>query len=206
MIDVSLWMQNDLDSIAICRSLIHQVNGKMLEFDFRNGNLRRKYDGLKYAIKKIEDITYDMSLVTWKKSMTTDIDQTAVAEAAAGRGGGIDVVDVTDTNDAKRRKITDHSYPVYEGPSLISDSTFDAIKDRMAQYDQQREDVIKRSRDVQKLAKQAVYSVHRGDVKDAQNKLKSAEKIANDIFSVIVRVRLLHLHYNKIPLLIISSP
>ena len=35
----------------------------MLEFDFRNGPIRRKYDGLKYALKTIEDIVYEISLV-----------------------------------------------------------------------------------------------------------------------------------------------
>jgi hypothetical protein len=35
----------------------------MLEFDFRNGPLRKKYDVLKYALKSIEDIVYEMSLL-----------------------------------------------------------------------------------------------------------------------------------------------
>jgi hypothetical protein len=34
----------------------------MLEFDFRNGPLRRKYDGLKYCLKTIEDISFELSL------------------------------------------------------------------------------------------------------------------------------------------------
>ena len=55
--------ENDLHSIAICRDLVMQLNEKALEFDFRNGHLRRKYDGLKYVIKTIEDITYELSLV-----------------------------------------------------------------------------------------------------------------------------------------------
>jgi hypothetical protein len=38
------------------------INAKMLEFDFRNGPLRRKYDGLKYVLRSVEDITFEMSL------------------------------------------------------------------------------------------------------------------------------------------------
>jgi predicted translin family RNA/ssDNA-binding protein len=56
-------IENDTTSISICRSLLVELNAKMLEFDFRNGQLRRKYDGLKYALKKLEDITYELSLV-----------------------------------------------------------------------------------------------------------------------------------------------
>ena len=52
-----------MSSVYICRTLVTQLNGKMLEFDFRNGPIRRKYDGLKYALKTIEDIVYEISLV-----------------------------------------------------------------------------------------------------------------------------------------------
>lgn len=34
----------------------------MLQFDFRNGPLRRKYDGLKYVVRNIEDIVFELSL------------------------------------------------------------------------------------------------------------------------------------------------
>ena len=67
---------NDTDSIAVCRTIITQLNAKMLEFDFRNGPLRRKYDGLKYALKNIEDITYELSLLK-------DVDEMAIDDAVA---------------------------------------------------------------------------------------------------------------------------
>jgi predicted translin family RNA/ssDNA-binding protein len=38
--------EGDKQSVAICRTLVAQLNGKMLEFDFRNGPLRKKYDGI----------------------------------------------------------------------------------------------------------------------------------------------------------------
>ena len=34
------------------------------KFDFRNGALRKKYDGLKYTLKKMENTLYEMSLTS----------------------------------------------------------------------------------------------------------------------------------------------
>ncbi len=42
--------------------MIEQLNEKFIEFDFRNGKIRRKYDGLKYVSKKIQDIFYEIDL------------------------------------------------------------------------------------------------------------------------------------------------
>lgn len=35
----------------------------MVEFYFRNGPLRRKFDGLKYARKTVESVIFDLSLI-----------------------------------------------------------------------------------------------------------------------------------------------
>ena len=35
----------------------------MLEFYFKNGPLRRKFDGLKYARKTVESVMFDLSLI-----------------------------------------------------------------------------------------------------------------------------------------------
>jgi predicted translin family RNA/ssDNA-binding protein len=47
-------------------------------------------------------------------------------------------------------------------------------RERMETYDKLREDVIKQSRDIQKLSKQAIYSVHRGALQDSRTKLDQA--------------------------------
>ena len=39
----------DARSVAICRAAVAELMAKMLEFDFRNGPLRRKFDGLLLA-------------------------------------------------------------------------------------------------------------------------------------------------------------
>lgn len=51
-----------------------QLNGKMLEFDFRNGHLRRKYDGLKYALKTIEEIIFELSLIDTSYDRNSSMD------------------------------------------------------------------------------------------------------------------------------------
>ena len=38
--------------------------GIFLKFDFRNGSLRKKYDSLKYTLKKVENTLYEMSLTS----------------------------------------------------------------------------------------------------------------------------------------------
>jgi hypothetical protein len=41
----------DVNSVQQARDLVNQILDYLLQFDFRNGNLRRKYDGTKYALK-----------------------------------------------------------------------------------------------------------------------------------------------------------
>jgi len=41
----------DVRSIQQARDLVNEILDYLLQFDFRNGSLRRKYDGTKYALK-----------------------------------------------------------------------------------------------------------------------------------------------------------
>ena len=143
----------------------------MLEFDFRNGPLRRKYDGLKYALKSVEDVLYELSLLHKDGAGVPGGDATAPeAKRRRTEGGGDSGVDSDSVAD--------------ENP-LIDGAEIDAIRARMDAYDKLREDVIKQSRDVQKLAKQAIFSVHRGSLGDAQKKLDEAKKIGLAILGMI---------------------
>lgn len=135
-----------------------QLNQKMLEFDFRNGPLRRKYDGLKYALKNLEDITYELSLLESHIENDQDND-----------------------NPSRKRQRLESSVEL----GLLSVSEIDAIKTRMDAYDKLREQVIKDSRDVQKLAKQAIFSVHRGNLKGAKAQLDEALMKAKAILELI---------------------
>ena len=119
--------------------MVTELNAKMIEFDFRNGPLRRKYDGLKYALKKIEEIVYELSLLDT----------------------------LSDDPAMKRMKI------VAENPAelpMVNVDDIDAIRARYEETDKIREEVIKMSRDVQKMAKQAIFSVHREKIDDARSK------------------------------------
>ena len=60
---------------------------------------------------------------------------------------------------------------------------FTKIQKEIKQYDSQREKLIKKSRDVLKLSKQVIYSVHRGNdasslVKEMENEKKALDLIA----------------------------
>jgi predicted translin family RNA/ssDNA-binding protein len=60
---------------------------------------------------------------------------------------------------------------------------FTKIQSQIIEYDSQREKLIKKSRDVLKLSKQVIYSVHRGDNASVLVKQMEAEKKALDIIS-----------------------
>eukprot|EP00930_Biecheleria_cincta_P009513 TRINITY_DN111279_c0_g1_i1.p1 TRINITY_DN111279_c0_g1~~TRINITY_DN111279_c0_g1_i1.p1 ORF type:complete len:455 (-),score=105.44 TRINITY_DN111279_c0_g1_i1:92-1456(-) len=148
--------ENDTNSIGICRELILQLNEKMLQMDFRNGPLRRKYDGLKYALKNIEDVTYELSLL---------------------EGNG-------DSQGPPAKKARTEG-EVSEGSTLIPAAELDAIKERLDTYDKLREGVIKDSRDVQKISKQAIFSIHRGNLSQSSKQLDAALVKAKAIMVVI---------------------
>jgi hypothetical protein len=164
----------------------------MLEFDFRNGPLRKKYDGLKYALKTIEDVTYELSLLDDDVSGVEDNqDPSANKKRRIEGSDGASDSSVNGGNSAAATAAVSSGAGGVEvdvEESLLDDAALDAIRGRMEVYDKLREDVIKQSRDVQKLAKQAVFSVHRGQLADSRNKLNSAEKIARHILTMIAEV------------------
>ena len=53
----------NVTEVVRCRDIVDSLNGALLQFEFRNGNLRRKYDGLKYALRRLVDILYVQSLI-----------------------------------------------------------------------------------------------------------------------------------------------
>lgn len=57
---------------------------------------------------------------------------------------------------------------------MINEKDFEEMKKEMLKFDEHRELLIKKSRDVLKLSKQVIYAAHRAD-------LKEAEKLANDM-------------------------
>jgi predicted translin family RNA/ssDNA-binding protein len=52
----------DKVTVQHVRDMLDAIHGELMHFDFRNGDLRRKYDAVKYNLQKAEQILYDLSL------------------------------------------------------------------------------------------------------------------------------------------------
>jgi len=51
----------DYRSVELCDNFIKQVKAELVQFDFRNSVLRRRFDGIKYAERRCVDILYELS-------------------------------------------------------------------------------------------------------------------------------------------------
>lgn len=59
---------------------------------------------------------------------------------------------------------------------MINKKDFEDIRKKLEKADTERENLIKRSRDLLKLSKQIIYSVHRNDVNRAKNLINKIKK------------------------------
>ncbi len=59
---------------------------------------------------------------------------------------------------------------------MINKQEFKKIREKLAKYDDDRENLIKKSRDVLKLSKQLIYSTHRKDLKEAAEIINQVKK------------------------------
>lgn len=60
----------------------------------------------------------------------------------------------------------------------IDEADWAKLGEYLASYDSKREDLIKQCRDMQKNAKQAIYSLHRGNARRAEQQLALCERVA----------------------------
>lgn len=51
-----------MDDVRYARDCVDAVLSVMMELDLRNGNIRKKYDSLKYCLKNLEKVLYELSL------------------------------------------------------------------------------------------------------------------------------------------------
>ncbi|CAK0735544.1 hypothetical protein CVIRNUC_000598 [Coccomyxa viridis] len=54
--------KRDVQAVVNCRDLVEGLMGEFLQFDLRNGAIRKKYDSLKYTLRKMENTLYELSL------------------------------------------------------------------------------------------------------------------------------------------------
>lgn len=140
----------DSESVGMAKNLVQEVLEYLLQFDFRNGPLRRKYDGTKYALKTLETLLYELA--------------------------------VTSNDDgekpAKMQKM--------EVSDLLPNEELKALRERMEHRDQLRETLIKRCRDGQKAAKQAIFALHRQDPKKAKKLMDECQDmIQKDLLPIV---------------------
>lgn len=141
--------ERDVSSVTMARNLVETIQNQLLQFDFRNGPLRRKFDGTKYALKTLETLLYELSIT------------------------GSDV-----EPEAKRMK--------EDLSQLVAEEEIDALRKRMEHRDALRESLIKKSRDGQKAAKNAIYALHRGDKEKALELIEQSEKcIKEDLLPIV---------------------
>ena len=55
-------IKKNYDEAVWIRKFLEELYGEMLKFDFRNGDLRRKFDGIKYDLQKLDDLIFDIEL------------------------------------------------------------------------------------------------------------------------------------------------
>lgn len=192
--------EGDVISVALCQRLVVQLNGKMLEFAFRNGHLRRKFDYLKYSLRAIENSLCELNFVeplqeivreqTRPKRKRVDeslsvigTDDVSVAVHLESIPSG-QITDIAiSTTIASDSMIEEEPYDI-----LIDTEGFDAIRTRLEAADAIREEAIKLSRDAQKWSKQAIFAVQRAAYTEASTKLKSAESVLLKIQTLIESV------------------
>tara|TARA_Y100000310_G_C20384683_1_gene669846 strand:+ start:42 stop:620 length:579 start_codon:yes stop_codon:yes gene_type:complete len=51
-----------VDEVGIIKDLVDEIYGELLKFDFREPGLRRKFDSIKYDLRKLEDLVLDLKL------------------------------------------------------------------------------------------------------------------------------------------------
>ena len=44
------------------KELVAEIYGEFIKFDFPNGDLRKKFDGMKYDLKKLEDLVFELKI------------------------------------------------------------------------------------------------------------------------------------------------
>ena len=163
------FVQNARDTVA-------NILQELLEFDWRNSPLRRKYDSTKYALKQLETVLYELSV--------------------AGALGGHNISSKNSEEGGPKKRIkVDETSQEKEGCNDVEMETLALdtykqeiaeIKERMDHRDKLRENLIKTARDAQKAAKNSIFALHWGNTKNAAKLLVDCENcVKNDLLPIV---------------------
>ena len=59
---VQLAGKGEFKKVVGIRDAVSEIYGALLNFDFRDSDMRRKFDSVKYDLKKLEDLVLDLKL------------------------------------------------------------------------------------------------------------------------------------------------
>ncbi|MBS3123567.1 hypothetical protein J4437_02940 [Candidatus Woesearchaeota archaeon] len=54
--------KGEVEKVVLIRNEIEQIYGELLKCDFRDNEIRRKVDAVKYELRKVEDLVLDLKL------------------------------------------------------------------------------------------------------------------------------------------------
>lgn len=164
----------DLRSVRLCLGAAQALEEALMQFDLRNSELRRRFDGVKYCVKRFETLAYEVDLALQRAAAG------AAASGAAAAGADEDAAGAVAPAEGP---VADAAPGVV---TVIDLSLLGSIKIRYDAFDATREQVLKRARDVLKCAKNAIYALQRGDFRKADGELTQCAKDANSIHEQLV--------------------
>eukprot|EP00754_Rhynchopus_humris_P040631 Rhum_TRINITY_DN23714_c0_g1::Rhum_TRINITY_DN23714_c0_g1_i1::g.178617::m.178617 len=139
--------QKDVLSVAASRDVAQRFLELMMEFNFRNDQLRRSYDSVKWNVRRLNELLYDLSAAS------------PHAYAAQGTSG------------------------ILDNPGCIDEAELGEIRERVEEFDRTRELVLQGARGkAQKLAKHAIFSLHRGDAAKGKAQIDEAVAVARETY------------------------
>lgn len=140
-----------------------------MQFDFRNSEVRRRYDGVKYVVKKLETLAYEVDLAKKRAAAAAAVAQEAIEEPAA-----------------KKAKVEPGAGAETKKVGSVDLRLLQSIKERYDHFDALREQTLKRSRDIVKTAKNAIFALQRDDFRKADTMLGQSARDAGNLFKEVV--------------------
>lgn len=55
-------IESNMDEAMAIKNLVEEIYGELLKFDFKSGELRRKFDSIRYDLNKLEDLIFQLKL------------------------------------------------------------------------------------------------------------------------------------------------